>query len=100
MPEESKSEGEIENVRVVVRVRPMDKNELDSGSQNIIKTDKSNRCITVYKPNANSSEPPKVYFFDNVFGEESTQKPDFSPVSPAANRLEEDVIGPTSNHKM
>ncbi|EDS31783.1 kinesin-like protein KIF3A [Culex quinquefasciatus] len=67
MPEESKSEGEIENVRVVVRVRPMDKNELDSGSQNIIKTDKSNRCITVYKPNANSSEPPKVYFFDNVF---------------------------------
>ncbi|XP_038116049.1 kinesin-like protein KIF3A [Culex quinquefasciatus] len=73
MPEESKSEGEIENVRVVVRVRPMDKNELDSGSQNIIKTDKSNRCITVYKPNANSSEPPKVYFFDNVFGEESTQ---------------------------
>uniref|UniRef100_A0A1Q3G2W0 Kinesin-like protein n=1 Tax=Culex tarsalis TaxID=7177 RepID=A0A1Q3G2W0_CULTA len=73
MPEEPKSEGEIENVRVVVRVRPMDKNELDSGAQNIIKTDKTNRCITVYKPNANSSEPPKVYFFDNVFGEESTQ---------------------------
>ncbi|KXJ78349.1 hypothetical protein RP20_CCG004959 [Aedes albopictus] len=75
MPEESKTEGEIENVRVVVRVRPMDKNETDSGSQNIIKTDKCNRCVTVYKPNANSSEPPKVYYFDNVFGEESTQCP-------------------------
>lgn len=73
MPEEPKPEGEIENVRVVVRVRPMDKNELDSGSQNVIKVDKCNRCVTVYKPNANSSEPPKVYFFDNVFGEESTQ---------------------------
>ncbi|XP_065091012.1 kinesin-like protein KIF3A [Ochlerotatus camptorhynchus] len=73
MPEESKTEGEIENVRVVVRVRPMDKNEIESGSQNIIKTDKCNRFVTVYKPNANSSEPPKVYYFDNVFGEESTQ---------------------------
>ncbi|EAT37007.1 AAEL010942-PA [Aedes aegypti] len=73
MPEESKAEGEIENVRVVVRVRPMDKNEIESGSQNIIKSDKCNRCVTVYKPNANSSEPPKVYYFDNVFGEESTQ---------------------------
>ncbi|XP_050079364.1 kinesin-like protein KIF3A [Anopheles maculipalpis] len=74
MPEEAiKNEGEIENVRVVVRVRPMDKNELDSGSQNVIKVDKSNRSITVVKPGANSSEPPKVYYFDNVFGEDSTQ---------------------------
>ncbi|XP_041766361.1 kinesin-like protein KIF3A [Anopheles merus] len=74
MPEEAiKNEGEIENVRVVVRVRPMDKSELDVGSQNVIKVDKSNRSITVVKPNANSSEPPKVYYFDNVFGEESTQ---------------------------
>nr|XP_040230422.1 kinesin-like protein KIF3A [Anopheles coluzzii] len=74
MPEEAiKNEGEIENVRVVVRVRPMDKSELDVGSQNVIKVDKSNRSITVVKPNANSSEPPKVYYFDNVFGEDSTQ---------------------------
>ncbi|XP_035903952.1 kinesin-like protein KIF3A [Anopheles stephensi] len=74
MPEEAiKNEGEIENVRVVVRVRPMDKNELDCGSQNVIKVDKSNRSITVVKPGANSSEPPKVYYFDNVFGEDSTQ---------------------------
>ncbi|XP_053680030.1 kinesin-like protein KIF3A [Anopheles nili] len=74
MPEEAiKNEGEIENVRVVVRVRPMDKNELDSNCQNVIKVDKGNRSITVVKPNANASEPPKVYYFDNVFGEDSTQ---------------------------
>ncbi|XP_050082283.1 kinesin-like protein KIF3A [Anopheles aquasalis] len=74
MPEEAlKNEGEIENVRVVVRVRPMDKNELDSGCQNVIKVDKANRSVTVVKPTANSSEPPKVYYFDNVFGEDSTQ---------------------------
>ncbi|XP_052865267.1 kinesin-like protein KIF3A [Anopheles cruzii] len=74
MPEEAiKNEGEIENVRVVVRVRPMDKNELDAHCHNVIKVDKGNRSITVVKPSANSSEPPKVYYFDNVFGEDSTQ---------------------------
>lgn len=69
--------GEIENVRVVVRVRPMDQAEIDSGSANVVKVDKLNRCINVTKINASSSsavsEPPKRYYFDNVFGEDSTQ---------------------------
>lgn len=69
--------GEIENVRVVVRVRPMDLAEIDSGSANVVKVDKLNRCINVTKINASSSnavsEPPKRYYFDNVFGEDSTQ---------------------------
>lgn len=71
------STGEIENVRVVVRVRPMDQAEIDSGSANVVKVDKLNRCINVTKINASSSsamsEPPKRYYFDNVFGEDSTQ---------------------------
>lgn len=66
-------EGEIENVRVVVRVRPMDKSELDSGGENIVRIDKLSRSITVLKPNAAVTEPPKIYYFDNVFAEESTQ---------------------------
>lgn len=70
-PEEN--DGEIENVRVVVRVRPLDRNELDSGFENVVKVDKSNRCIIVTKPNAPASEPPKLYNFDNVFAENSTQ---------------------------
>lgn len=70
--QEENKEAEIENVRVVVRVRPI-KNELETGAQNIIKVDKPNRYITVYKPNASPSEPPKVYYFDNVFGEDSAQ---------------------------
>lgn len=65
--------GEIENVRVVVRVRPMDKMEMDMGSGNCIKVDKINRNVTVYKPNSNAGEPPKTYYFDNVFAEDSTQ---------------------------
>lgn len=69
----SENDGEIENVRVVVRVRPMDKSETDYGSENVIRVDKLNRCITVTKPNAPVTEPPKIYYFDNVFGEDSTQ---------------------------
>lgn len=69
----SENDGEIENVRVVVRVRPMDKSEIDSGSENIVRVDKLNRCITVIKPNAPVTEPPKIYYFDNVFAEDSTQ---------------------------
>lgn len=51
----------------------MSKEELTQGSQNITKVDKSNRQITVQKPNSSANEPPKIYFFDNVFDETSTQ---------------------------
>lgn len=64
---------EIENVRVVVRIRPLDPNELDSGCGSVVKVDKLNRCIIVTKPNVPASEPPKLYHFDNVFAEDSTQ---------------------------
>ncbi|XP_011190469.1 kinesin-like protein KIF3A [Zeugodacus cucurbitae] len=63
---------EIENVRVVVRVRPMEKSELNSGAANVIQVDKINRAITAVKPNA-PNEPPKTYYFDNVFSSDSNQ---------------------------
>jgi len=64
---------EIENVRVVVRTRPMDKNELSAGALSAISVDKINRAITVMKPNATTNEPPKTYYFDNVFDGGSNQ---------------------------
>lgn len=67
------NDSKIENVRVVVRVRPMDKIEFESGCENIVRVDKLNRCITVIKPNTSAAEPPKVYYFDNVFAEDSSQ---------------------------
>lgn len=67
------AEVEIENVRVVVRVRPMDKIELNVGSENVVTVDKVNRSVTVHKPNASPGEPPKVYYFDNVFADDSAQ---------------------------
>lgn len=52
----------------------MDKIEKDQHSENIVKVDKVNRSVTVTKPNTNPvSEPPKVYYFDNVFADDSTQ---------------------------
>lgn len=57
----------------MVRVRPMDRSEVELGCENIVRVDKINRCITVLKPNAPSTEPPKIYFFDNVFAEDSSQ---------------------------
>lgn len=74
--------GEIENVRVVVRIRPMDKSELDAGSENIVRVDRLNRCITVEKPQSSASEPPKIYYFDNVFDGDSTQVRLKSPAHP------------------
>ncbi|XP_034481082.1 kinesin-like protein KIF3A [Drosophila innubila] len=64
---------EIENVRVVVRSRPMDKNEMSTGALSAIQVDKINRAITVMKPNATANEPPKTYYFDNVFDGGSNQ---------------------------
>lgn len=66
-------EAEVENVRVVVRARPMDKNELVAGSLGVIKVDKLKRAITVVKPSATANEPPKNYYFDNVFDGDSSQ---------------------------
>ncbi|XP_053952591.1 kinesin-like protein KIF3A [Anastrepha obliqua] len=79
MPQESQltnagMEGdEIENVRVVVRVRPMEKSEINCGATNVIQVDKINRAITAVKPNATVNEPPKTYYFDNVFSTDSNQ---------------------------
>ncbi|KAH8365714.1 hypothetical protein KR093_003780 [Drosophila rubida] len=64
---------EIENVRVVVRSRPMDKQEVATGALSAIQVDKINRAITVVKPNATANEPPKTYYFDNVFDGASNQ---------------------------
>lgn len=66
---ESKPDDEVENVRVVVRVRA---NETIVG-KSVVVCDKNSKTVTVQKPNSSANEPPKVYQFDSVFGEDSTQ---------------------------
>lgn len=58
---------------MVVRVRPLDDHEKQEGCQSVVAVDKISRAIAVLKPNAGPGEPPKVYYFDNVFAEESSQ---------------------------
>ncbi|XP_011300630.1 kinesin-like protein KIF3A [Fopius arisanus] len=65
--------GEIENVRVVVRVRPLNGKELDGHCKKIIKVDRLNAELTVENPNAQQGEPPKVFSFDAAFDVDSTQ---------------------------
>lgn len=64
---------EIENVRVVVRIRPINGKELDGHSQNIIFADTFNKTITVKNPHATREEPPKIFSFDAVFDSQATQ---------------------------
>lgn len=71
--QESNSVGEIENVRVVVRVRPLNGKELDSKCQDITEVDTINSVIVVRNPNANYGEPHKEFSFDAVFDTKSTQ---------------------------
>ncbi|CAG9803897.1 unnamed protein product, partial [Chironomus riparius] len=62
-------EDEIENVRVVVRVRPQENNNV----KNIVTVEKNNKLIIVQKPNSTNNEPAKTYGFDNVFDQFSAQ---------------------------
>ncbi|XP_077284900.1 kinesin-like protein 64D [Arctopsyche grandis] len=64
---------ETENVRVVVRVRPMDAKEKLEGNHNVISVDTVNNNITVTKPNAIQNELPKTYSFDSVYDISTTQ---------------------------
>ena len=54
---------------MVVRVRPIETNNVKP----VVTVEKNNRTITVQKPNSTNNEPAKVYYFDNVFGQDSSQ---------------------------
>ncbi|XP_044730926.1 kinesin-like protein KIF3A [Chrysoperla carnea] len=64
--------GQEENVRVVVRVRPLSTKEQNFNCINIVNVDTLNRSLTVKKPGSNL-EPPKTYTFDYAFDETATQ---------------------------
>lgn len=64
---------ERENVRVVVRVRPLSEKESQAGFQSIVESDDLNCSVLVTNPAAQDGEPPKVFTFDSVFGHNSKQ---------------------------
>ncbi|KAF2884409.1 hypothetical protein ILUMI_21788 [Ignelater luminosus] len=63
---------EIENVRVVIRVRPLSKKEQTEGYQNIVVVDRTENVIILSKPGT-LNEKSKSFKFDYIFPEDSTQ---------------------------
>lgn len=64
---------EIENVRVIIRLRPLNKRELETNSLNVTQVDEQKQQITIKKPGSQSSDVPKTYRFDHILTEDSTQ---------------------------
>ncbi|KAL1138706.1 hypothetical protein AAG570_008768, partial [Ranatra chinensis] len=64
---------EVENVRVVARVRPLSQKEVEANYISIVSVNRINGTVTVKNPSASSQELPKVFAFDVVFGVDSKQ---------------------------
>lgn len=67
------SAGEIENVRVAVRLRPLSKKEKSTGCVPVVVADSENAAVFVQNPNPSHVGPPKTFMFDLVFDSDSKQ---------------------------
>ncbi|XP_071502958.1 kinesin-II 85 kDa subunit-like [Diadema antillarum] len=56
-----------DNVRVVVRCRPLNSKETQKGFKPVVKMDEMRGTIQVTNPSAPKGEPPKSFTFDTVF---------------------------------
>ena len=59
----------------------MNSKETSEGNQKVVSVDKSTGSISVRNPNANSGEPPKIYTYDHVFGDDAKQLDIYNLVS-------------------
>ncbi|XP_024083610.1 kinesin-like protein KIF3A isoform X2 [Cimex lectularius] len=64
---------EVENVRVVVRVRPLNRKEIESGFSSIVTVNRINGSISVKHPQGGPQDLPKVFTYDIVFDTDSKQ---------------------------
>ncbi|XP_067948401.1 kinesin-like protein KIF3A [Watersipora subatra] len=67
----TKKDKDSQNVKVVVRCRPMNSKEVEQSCKQAVKVDSVRGSIEVTQVGRN--EPPKTYTFDNVFGPDSKQ---------------------------
>uniref|UniRef100_A0A8C3VAM2 Kinesin-like protein n=1 Tax=Catharus ustulatus TaxID=91951 RepID=A0A8C3VAM2_CATUS len=71
-PEKLDKPESCDNVKVVVRCRPLNDREKATGYKMAVNVDEMRGTITVHKTDS-SNEPPKTFTFDTVFGPESKQ---------------------------
>ncbi|XP_077983562.1 kinesin-like protein KIF3A [Glandiceps talaboti] len=62
-----------DNVRVVVRCRPMNEKEIAQECKQTVKVDRVTGMVTVVNPHRGHGEPPKTFTFDTVFPTDSKQ---------------------------
>ncbi|XP_070554370.1 kinesin-like protein KIF3A isoform X2 [Ptychodera flava] len=62
-----------DNVRVVVRCRPMNEKEIAQGCNTTVKVDRVSGQVRVVNPHHGHGEPPKTFTFDTVFPSDSKQ---------------------------
>ncbi|XP_071786480.1 kinesin-II 85 kDa subunit-like [Asterias amurensis] len=70
MPGNNKAD---DNVRVVVRCRPLNDKEVGQGFKSIVNVDEMRGTLQVKNPSAPRGEPPKSFTFDTVFAPGSKQ---------------------------
>uniref|UniRef100_A0A914UXR3 Kinesin motor domain-containing protein n=2 Tax=Plectus sambesii TaxID=2011161 RepID=A0A914UXR3_9BILA len=62
-----------DNVKVIVRCRPLSDMEIQQGHQMAVEVDEVNMRVTANNPAGEVGEPPKSYTFDATFGPNSKQ---------------------------
>ena len=63
-----------ESVKVVVRIRPLSSKEIQDGHDAVAEVFEDRGLITVRNPKNDSSDAPKSFTFDAVFGKSCTQR--------------------------
>ncbi|XP_005105009.1 kinesin-like protein KIF3A isoform X4 [Aplysia californica] len=72
MPESQRMQ-DVDNVRVVVRSRPMNDKEKETSCVEVVKIEEVRGTVNVKNPQGMPSEPPKTFTFDIVFGPDCKQ---------------------------
>ena len=63
-----------ENVRVAVRCRPLSEKEINDQHLAIVNTNSKIGEIAITNPKMDVNEPPKIFTFDSVYGQDSIQE--------------------------
>lgn len=72
-----------ENIKVVVRCRPLDKMEREKNCKVVVEVDSIDNCVTLFASTDRQSgdHQSKTFSFDHVFNEESTQAEVYNAVA-------------------
>lgn len=80
--ESSSSSEPAENIKVVVRCRPINKKEQDKNCKVIVEMDLDSNTVTVSPPeNASADHQVKSFSFDHVFHTQATQESVYNAVA-------------------